>query len=1146
MKLLKRISTVFLAVSMLPFMAYATEQENSYFGDAQVIYVAPDGNDSGKGTIESPLATMDGARKKAQSKTKDKDIYVAFRGGTYTVRDSVKFGVEDSGSESGRIIYTSYPGEEAVFNGGTKVTGWSEYKDGIYVADVAEAENFRELYVDGVRQPRAAIYIQGLGFDDNQTAVSVLTDDLPETVSNQECLETLNTYKWRQYWLPVERLFQEGEYTKIYYDTAPIQLYTSKFNFEWNGKTYIRLENAIEFLDEEGEWYFDKYTKKLYYKPVNGVDINACEIYVPVAEKFIEINGQGVSQCVENIEFRNLKFMYAGYTRTSEEGHLTVQASTMVTSAGAYGAMTPGHINGNFVRNVEFNGNTIAHTAITGINLENGIFDTKISGNAFYDIGFSAVTVGSTKHSVARQSEVPDKISINNNVVKNAGCGYWCAAAITIYFTTNSEVVHNHIQNTTYTAISIGGSYKKNSLQHDNLVGYNKLQNMNMKVIDGAGIYSMGENRNSAYTGNYVSGINAPFNSAALYHDENSAGYIDTDNVVDVENETYLWYNLNNSRELEIYNTYTNTNNIVTWKCNDIKIYNTYHVENDEWPERALEIMENSGPTDEYSEVYDKLATVDKNPGGNKPILSALNTIYDEANSFLPIHHNAVADEDIKAPYKEENGEVVIDAFEYNGDYVGYEENSSSFLTLLRNEARTKNNYSRATLVSQPCTYTQFNVDLQGKEPLPQNPMIGYKINFSTPGKYRIFVRMKADSRSDNGLSVYLGDDKVGTLPVEKTYIWHNKTIEGESLILNIEEPGIHQVILRTKKTNVFIDRIWITQNPSEDLLGGKDITGPIASRRDSDTAVYIDVPIKKAADELPKPLQERVNVALKKPATASSFMTKNGISYQAKNGVNGNFVDDWYTEDSAELPWWQVDLEKKYKITEMGLIFRTSANQATTRRYFEVLASNDPEFKTYTKLHDSGSTTVGYRQELKLCFDMEEEYQFIRIRKTVKEYFGIAECRVYSEDNIELKSEDISFSSDKKGKFGVDKAVDGDLSTCWSEGSKKDYRVKFKNDSGMGVSKVKVYIRNDVMIPELFTDFELRGSDDKDFKSYTVLADKFTKEGNVLTASVTDPNSYKYIMLVKKQGFVGIAEIKTYMRGLGLSGTDVIVTETN
>ena len=211
------------------------------------------------------------------------------------------------------------------------------------------------------------------------------------------------------------------------------------------------LENAFEFLDKEGEWYFDKYEKKLYYKPIAGTDINKSEVYAPIAEKFIEINGEGVSNCVENIEFHNLKFLYAGWLKPAEDGYCSVQASSMVTDSGAYGAMTPGHIEANFARNIRFEGNVIAHTATTAINFENGVYNSEIKANVFYDIGNAAVTVGSSKHnSSTRQGEIPDHISVNNNVIRFTGMGYYGAAGITYYYTTHSEIVHNDIQNTTY------------------------------------------------------------------------------------------------------------------------------------------------------------------------------------------------------------------------------------------------------------------------------------------------------------------------------------------------------------------------------------------------------------------------------------------------------------------------------------------------------------------------------------------------------------------------------------------------------------------------------------------------------------------------------------------------------------------------
>lgn len=85
-------------------------------------YVAPDGNDSAKGAISSPLATLAAAQKKvAPGDT------VYFREGTYrAVTDeamgefkgiySCAYMLDKSGTEKRPIVYTAFPGERVVFD----------------------------------------------------------------------------------------------------------------------------------------------------------------------------------------------------------------------------------------------------------------------------------------------------------------------------------------------------------------------------------------------------------------------------------------------------------------------------------------------------------------------------------------------------------------------------------------------------------------------------------------------------------------------------------------------------------------------------------------------------------------------------------------------------------------------------------------------------------------------------------------------------------------------------------------------------------------------------------------------------------------------------------------------------------------------
>ena len=81
------------------------------------------------------------------------DITVYFRGGTYYVDETIVLGVEDSGSNGYDVEYKAYPGEEPVFSGGERVTGWTQDTENpnLYVAELNRDERLRQLYVNDQR-----------------------------------------------------------------------------------------------------------------------------------------------------------------------------------------------------------------------------------------------------------------------------------------------------------------------------------------------------------------------------------------------------------------------------------------------------------------------------------------------------------------------------------------------------------------------------------------------------------------------------------------------------------------------------------------------------------------------------------------------------------------------------------------------------------------------------------------------------------------------------------------------------------------------------------------------------------------------------------------------------------------------------------
>ncbi len=123
---MKKLLAGILALSMAAAMAAASA---SYAEEltGMVIYVSPEGNDSNDGSEGSPLATMKGAQEKIRqikaSGMPENGITVAFREGSYLWTDTLTFTAEDSGTEQGKIVYRSYPGEKAVMEAGIRIPG---------------------------------------------------------------------------------------------------------------------------------------------------------------------------------------------------------------------------------------------------------------------------------------------------------------------------------------------------------------------------------------------------------------------------------------------------------------------------------------------------------------------------------------------------------------------------------------------------------------------------------------------------------------------------------------------------------------------------------------------------------------------------------------------------------------------------------------------------------------------------------------------------------------------------------------------------------------------------------------------------------------------------------------------------------------
>src|ERR1017187_7053040 len=68
-------------------------------------------------------------------------------------------------------------------------------------------------------------------------------------------------------------------------------------------------ENAIEMLDEPGEWHLDRKTGVLSYWPRPGEDMATTEVVAPRLTSLLRISGTARNP-VRNVHFRGIRFEY--------------------------------------------------------------------------------------------------------------------------------------------------------------------------------------------------------------------------------------------------------------------------------------------------------------------------------------------------------------------------------------------------------------------------------------------------------------------------------------------------------------------------------------------------------------------------------------------------------------------------------------------------------------------------------------------------------------------------------------------------------------------------------------------------------------------------------------------------------------------
>ncbi len=579
---MKRLPAFFLLlIFLLPVLPVA----------AADIYVASNGNDSNAGTKDQPLASIAAALRKARELRRLNDssiihgIHIIIRQALYQLNEPLLIYPEDAGTASSPTYIEAATREQPVLSGGFQIGGWQKSTkkiDGlpsiaqgkIWVARLplfqGNAPAFRQLWVNGQKAVRAKNYngdAMGRIFSWNKKEE---TCTIP--LASAQLLQQLQGAEMfiHQWWaiavLRIEKIVAMGDSAKLFFQQPESKIQSEHpWPAPWiskeTGNSAFYLTNAIQFLDEPGEWFLDPVRQLIYYWPRPGENPVTANIVAPRLETLVQAAGT-IDNPVANIIFRGISFQYTTWLRPSQYGHVPHQAGMYMLEAyklspvgtkekpsldnQAWVGRPAAAVQISFAQKTSFENCRFEHLASTGLDYHKGVNENTITGNLFKDIGGTAVLAGvfsDPAHEIhlayhpKDEREVCDGMLVSNNLVTDAGNEDWSCVGIGVGYTKNMVIEHNELENLPYTGISMGWGWNaaENSMRN-NRISANKIHHYGKHNYDCAGIYTLSAQPGSLINENVIDSIymapyaHLPSHWFYLYTDEGSSGITVKDN----------------------------------------------------------------------------------------------------------------------------------------------------------------------------------------------------------------------------------------------------------------------------------------------------------------------------------------------------------------------------------------------------------------------------------------------------------------------------------------------------------------------------------------------------------------------------------------------------------------------------------------
>jgi hypothetical protein len=563
------------------------------------IWVSPNGSDNNPGTKDRPMATVSMALRKAREMRRLHDAGVAggiriiVQQGNYQLQEPIFVRPEDSGTPESPTTIEAAPGEKPVFSGGIDIKNWSKpaqkipglpasAQNQVWVAAAPQAGGrfieFRQLWINEQKAIRArdrnGDSMNRILNWNHQTEKCWIPFSSPAALIRESGLEMVIHQWWAIAILRIKSMNVQGDSAELSFHQPESRIQSEHpWPAPWlskkTGNSAFYLTNAIQLLDQPGEWFLDMHNHRIIYWPRPGEDMRTANVVAPVLQTLLSVQGT-IDNPVSHVSFKGLDFRYTTWLRPSQAGHVPLQAGMYLLDAyklkipgtpdkkglenQAWIGRQPAGVELSYVQHTGFDRCRFTHMAATGLDYVRGTNKDSITGCLFYDIGGTAIQAGTFSDAgfethlpfnPTDERELCRNLSIKNNLITNCTNEDWGCVGIGAGYVQGINIEHNEVSNVSYSGICVGWGWTKTiNAMRNNRIHANLVHHYAKHMYDVGGVYTLSAMPGSVISENYIHTIlTAPYahdpeHFFYMYLDEGSSYITIKDNYT--EKEKYM------------------------------------------------------------------------------------------------------------------------------------------------------------------------------------------------------------------------------------------------------------------------------------------------------------------------------------------------------------------------------------------------------------------------------------------------------------------------------------------------------------------------------------------------------------------------------------------------------------------------------